>query len=55
VRWLALAALLAAAPAGAQPAPPPGWDDAPAMLTAAVDAHATRCARASPARRARSA
>jgi len=40
VRWLALAAVLGAAPAGAQPAPPPGWDDAPAMLTAAVDAHA---------------
>ena len=41
MRWLALSALLAAGPAAAQPAAPsPGWDDVPAMVTAAVAPHA---------------
>lgn len=35
-----MAALLAAGPAAAQPAAQPGWDDVPAMLTAAVAPHA---------------
>ncbi|MBL8624320.1 MAG: hypothetical protein JNK64_23640 [Myxococcales bacterium] len=40
MRWLALIVLIAAAPAAAQPAAPPGWDDVPAMLDAALAPHA---------------